>query len=145
MQITSLAFNNNQKIPAKYTCDGQDTNPPLAFSNIPSNTKSLALIVDDPDAPGGDWVHWLVYNLPLDTKQIKEDFKSIATFGQNDFGKTNWGGPCPPSGTHHYRFKLYALDLESNLPDNLTKQDLLEKFEGHILAQAELIGIYQRE
>ena len=108
MQITSQAFSNNRSIPQKYTCEGDDVNPPLAIQNISEKTKSLALIVDDPDAPGGMWVHWVVFNIKV-TDTIDED-SVPGTKGINDFRKKDYGGPCPPSGTHHYYFKIYALD-----------------------------------
>jgi Raf kinase inhibitor-like YbhB/YbcL family protein len=145
MQITSSSFKNGSQIPPKYTCDGEDVNPHLEFSAVPIETKSLALIVDDPDAPMGDWVHWLVYNLPPSQDRIEEDTIPInATFGQTDFGNKQWGGPCPPSGEHRYFFRLFALDLKPILPDGLNKKALIEIIRGHILDKAELIGTYQK-
>ncbi len=143
LQVTSSAFGHNQTIPRKYTCQGQDINPPLAISEIPEGTKSLALIVDDPDAPGGNWDHWLVYNI-APTLEIKEN--SIpGTQTRNDFGRVNYGGPCPPSGTHHYFFKLYALDTLLQFKKAPGKKELESAMQGHILAKAELIGLYKKQ
>jgi Raf kinase inhibitor-like YbhB/YbcL family protein len=145
MKITSPAFSNNEKIPKKYTCDGEDVNPPLEFHDIPSNTKSLALIVDDPDAPMGTWVHWVLFNIPPTCKKIDENsIPNGACEVLNDFRKHNYGGPCPPSGIHRYFFKLYALDCELNLKGTITKRDLEKAMQGHIIAKAELIGLYSR-
>jgi len=142
MKISSPEFEHNEMIPSQFTCDGEDINPTLIIEDIPPETKSLALIVDDPDAPMGTWVHWVVYDIPV-TKQIQED--SIPSKqGMNDFRKKDYGGPCPPSGTHRYFFKLYALDQELNLEEGLRKKDVENAMEGHILAQAELIGLYKR-
>ena len=142
LQITSPAFNHNQTIPKKYTCQGQDINPPLAIAGIPDGTKSLTLIVDDPDAPGGNWDHWLVYNI-APTSEIKEN-SVPGTQTRNDFGKVDYGGPCPPSGTHRYFFKLYALDLMLVFKGTPSKQELAKAMQGHILAKAALIGLYQK-
>jgi len=145
MQISSPAFQNNQNIPPKYTCDGDDINPPLTLAGIPSGTRSLALIVDDPDAPPGDWVHWLVWNIKPDTTSIAENSVPVgAVEGTTDFGRPDWGGPCPPSGIHHYQFKLYALDTELALPSSTKKAELEQAMQGHILDQTVLIGLYQR-
>jgi len=145
MKIISPAFKNNQMIPQKYTCDGENINPPLQISEVPTNTQSLVLIVDDPDAPGGDWVHWLVWNINPETKIIAEnELPQGAIQGRNDFGKQNYGGPCPPSGTHHYQFKIYALDISLNLPPNSRKKDLENSLQGHTLDKDTLIGLYQR-
>lgn len=143
MKISSPAFGHNQMIPKKYTCQGEDINPPLIIEGIPKGTKSLALIVDDPDAPGGMWVHWVVFNIPAATKEVKENFIP-GEQGSNDFGKEDYGGPCPPSGTHRYFFKLYALDTTIQRIDYITKQDLEALMKGHILTQAELIGLYKK-
>ena len=145
MKITSSAFQNNSKIPAKYTCDGENINPPLEFTDASDSAKSLTLIVDDPDAPSKTWVHWVVYN--IDPKATKVDENSIfqgAIEGMTDFGNKGYGGPCPPSGVHRYFFKLYALDTTFDLPQNSTKQMVEEKMQGHIIDQTELIGIYSR-
>lgn len=144
MKITSPAFNHNENIPSKYTCDGENISPPLKFSEVPKDTKILALIMDDPDAPVGTFVHWIIWNTPATTTEIKEGEGISYPQGSNDFGKQRYGGPCPPSGTHRYFFKLYALDTELNLQPGATKQDLLEAMEGHIIEKAELIGKYSR-
>lgn len=145
MKITSSAFQNNAKIPSKYTCDGENVNPPLEFVDVPSNAKSLALIVDDPDAPSKTWVHWVVYNIGTKTSEVKENSApEDGIEGITDFGKPGYGGPCPPSGVHRYFFKLYALDTTLDLPQNATKQMVEEKMKGHTLDKAELIGLYSR-
>jgi len=145
MKIASSAFENKQMIPQKYTCDGENINPPLQITEVPSNTQSLVLIVDDPDAPSGDWVHWLVWNINPETKLIAEN-ESLqgATQGTNDFDKQNYGGPCPPSGIHHYQFKIYGLDTTLNLPSSSRKKDLETAMANHILDKDMLIGLYQR-
>ena len=145
MKISSTAFENNGQIPKEYTCDGSDVNPPLKFEGIPAEAKSLALIVDDPDAPVGTWVHWVLWNIDPKITDIKENtVPSGAQQGTNDFRKRNYGGPCPPSGTHRYFFKLYALDTSLNLGPNVTKSDIESSIKGHILAKTELIGLYKR-
>ena len=150
MEITSPAFSPGALIPPKHSCDGADVSPPLSFSGIPAGTRSLALISDDPDAPVGTWVHWVAWNLPADARSLeegvpkKETLASGAKQGTNDFGRAGYGGPCPPSGTHRYFFKLYALDTTLNLPATATKKDLEKAMQGHILAQAELMGKYAR-
>ena len=144
MKITSSAFNHNENIPSKHTCDEGDISPPLTFSEIPENTKTLALIMDDPDAPVGTFVHWLVWNIPATTREIKEGEKRQYTQGTTGFGKQEYGGPCPPSGTHRYFFKLYALDIKLALEQGATKEQLLEAMEDHIIEKAELIGKYGR-
>jgi Raf kinase inhibitor-like YbhB/YbcL family protein len=144
MNITSPAFKHNEMIPVKYTCDGADVNPPLLFEDVPANAKSLALIVDDPDAPRGTWVHWVVWNIAPDTREVPE--KSVpkgALQGMNDFRKKDYGGPCPPSGTHRYFFKLYALDGVLTLGKNADKAALEAAMQGHIISQAEIIGLYK--
>jgi len=146
MKLTSPSFNNEQYIPADFTCDGKDVNPKLTISEVPANTKSLVLIVDDPDAPAGDWAHWLVWNIKPDTKEIAQaGVPAGAKEGTTDFGKSGWGGPCPPSGTHRYYFKLYALDTELSLPTNTRKKDLEQGMDGHVLDQASLMGKYKRK
>ena len=142
MILKSPDFEHNELIPSKFTCDGNDVNPTLIIQGLPPDTQSLALIVDDPDAPMGTWVHWVVFNIPV-TNQIDED--SIpGTQGMNDFRKLDYGGPCPPSGIHRYFFKLYALDTNLSLEEGIRKDDLERVIEGHILAQTELIGLYSR-
>ncbi len=151
-ELKSAAFAANAEIPAKYTCQGADTAPPLAWADAPRATKSFALIVDDPDAPDPaapkrTWVHWVVYNLPADSNALAEGAKALppgARDGVNDWGRQGYGGPCPPIGRHRYFFKLYALDTE--LPDlgNPTKAALEKAMHGHVVAQAQLIGTYQK-
>ena len=150
LSLTSSAFTNGGKIPRKYTCEGDDTSPPLSWSDLPSGTRSVALIVDDPDAPDPAkpqrvYVHWVVYNIPPGTTQIGEGSAppSGAGTGTNDFGKQAWGGPCPPIGRHRYFFKLYALDKTLDLK-SAKKKDVESAMQGHILAQAELMGTYQK-
>lgn len=151
LTITSTAFTEGGMIPSKYTCDGPDISPPLAWSGVPKEAKSLALICDDPDAPVGTWVHWVIYNLPPDTSGLPEKvppdsaLPSGARQGVNDFRKVGYGGPCPPGGTHRYFFKLYVLDTALNLPGRVTKADLLKAMEKHILAEAQLMGKYRRK
>ncbi len=146
MRLTSSAFENNQFIPAKYTCDGEDINPPLLISDVPEGTKSLVLIVDDPDAPMGTWDHWVVWNINPSTEKIEEgQTPEGAVEGMNDFQKHPYGGPCPPSGIHHYHFKLYALDKILDIDASSRKEDVEKAMEGSILAQSELIGLYQRQ
>jgi hypothetical protein len=142
MKLTSPNFQHNGMIPKKFTCNGDDVNPALKIEDVPKNAKTLVLIVDDPDAPAKTWVHWVVFNIPI-TSQIDEN-SVPGKQGMNDFRKKNYGGPCPPSGTHRYFFKLYALDQTLNLQEGVTKQDLEKAMQGHILDQAELIGLYKR-
>jgi Raf kinase inhibitor-like YbhB/YbcL family protein len=145
LRISSPAFQHQAHIPARYTCDGSDINPPLIIENIPTGAQSLALIVDDPDAPAGTWVHWVVWNIKPDTREIKEhSVPPGASEGMNDFRKRSYGGPCPPGGTHRYFFKLYALDATLTLGSQAAKADLERAMKGHILAQAELVGLYAR-
>jgi len=146
MQISSPDFQNNQNIPSKYTCDGDDVNPQLAVSGVPFGAKSLVLIVDDPDASAGDWAHWLVWNIKPETAVIAENSVPIgAVEGVTDFGRSGWGGPCPGSGRHRYQFKIYALDTELNIPSSYRKAGLEGAMQGHILEQAMLVGLYQRQ
>ena len=150
IKITSSAFEDGGLIPAKYTCDGADVSPPLQWDIVPEGTKSIALICDDPDAPMGTWVHWVLFNLPAQAKELAENIppeRSLpngAKQGINDFHKIGYGGPCPPGGTHRYFFKLYALDTELDLQASANKGQLLKAMEGHILAQKQLIGKYKR-
>lgn len=153
MQISSTAFGHLAEIPRIHTCDGRDLSPPLAFSDIPTGTRSLALIVHDPDVPSPDaprriWVHWVLYNLPADCPGLPEAIASLppgTLEGRNDWGRTGYGGPCPPKGRHRYFHTLYALDCR--LPDlhAPNKAALEQAMQGHILARAELIGTYQRQ
>lgn len=145
MKITSPSFAHNQNIPPKYTCDGENINPPLQFSDIPVDAKSLVLISDDPDAPIGTWVHWTIWNIDPETTEIAENnVPAGAIEGTTSFGETGYGGPCPPSGVHRYFFKLYALDTELDLPTSAKKEDLEKAIQQHILASAEVIGLYTR-
>ena len=146
MKITSPVFGHNQKIPSKYTCDGENLSPPLEISGVPEGAKSMVLIMDDPDATHGLWVHWVLWNISPDTKEIPENsVPAGAAEGMTSFGKPGYGGPCPPSGTHHYYFKLYALDTILDLNKSSEKQELESAIEGHVLGQAELVGLYSRE
>jgi Raf kinase inhibitor-like YbhB/YbcL family protein len=145
LTITSPAFKHNQMIPSKHTCDGADVNLPLVIENVPPEAKSLALIMDDPDAPAGTWVHWVIWNIDTRTREIRENsVPSGAMQGVNDFRKRDYGGPCPPSGTHRYFFKLYALDTTLDLGPDTTKAVLERAMKGHIVTQTELIGLYKR-
>ena len=144
MRIDSSAFGHNGKIPGKYTCDGENISPPLKFSDIPAGAGSLVLLVEDPDAPSGLFVHWVLYDIPASTSELPENGKPPGTRGTNDFGKQSYGGPCPPSGEHRYFFKLFALDTELDLAGGKNRQDVQKAMEGHIIEQAELIGLYQR-
>lgn len=141
MRLTSV-FEHNSKIPEKYTCDGQNINPPLKIEGISKGTKTLALIIDDPDAPAGTFVHWLVWDIKPNST-LKEN-SSPGVQGKNGFNKNSYSGPCPPSGTHRYFFKIYALDTELILNEDSRKPDLEKAMKGHILAKAELIGLYSR-
>lgn len=153
MQILSSAFAHMAEIPRLYTCDGRDVSPPLTFADIPAGTQSLALIVHDPDVPSPDaprriWVHWVLYNLPADCAGLPEAAVNLPAGtlqGRNDWGRTGYGGPCPPKGRHRYFHTLYALDCR--LPDlkEPTKSALEQAMQGHILARAELVGTYQRQ
>ncbi len=147
MKLTSPAFSHNGAIPSQYTCDGANISPALKWSDAPQSTNSFTLIVDDPDAPGKVWVHWIVFNIPNTTQSLAENTASGPFIqGATDFnGKRAWGGPCPPSGTHHYRFTLYALDNFLDLPAGATKEQVIDAMEGHILGQTTLIGTYQRK
>ncbi len=146
-ELTSSAFAQGKGIPVKYTCDGQDISPPLQWSEPPEGTQSFALIVDDPDAPVGTWVHWVLFNIPAEIRDLPEQTSPPADSrdGQNSWGRTGYGGPCPPGGTHRYFFKLYALDTRLNLATGASKEELLQAMEGHVLAQAEVMGTYTRQ
>ena len=146
LHFTSPAFPDNGMIPSEYTCDGANWNPPLTIRNVPAKSRSLALIVDDPDAPRGTWVHWVLWNMGPDTTDIPAKSVPKGTLqGTNDFGKQGYGGPCPPFGTHRYFFKLYALDIFPGLKPGATKAQLEEAMKGHILEKAELLGLYRRK
>ena len=150
IKVTSTAFAEGGMIPKEYTCDGADISPPLSWSGVPGEAKSLALICDDPDAPGRIWVHWVLFNIPLDPSELPahvpadETLADGARNGVSDFGRFGYGGPCPPGGTHRYFFKLYALDTMLDLSGRVTKNDLLSAMEGHILAEGQLMGKYRR-
>lgn len=143
MKLSSPDFEHEGYIPEKFTCDGEDISPSLIIEDIPEGTKRLALIVEDPDAPAGTWVHWIVFNIHV--TDVIEEGEVPGTLGLNDFRKLEYGGPCPPSGTHRYFFKLYALDTKLDLEEGCRKKDLLKAMEGHILAEAELVGLYERK
>jgi len=142
MEISSI-FKNNENIPSKYTCDGSNISPELTVTNIPENTASLVLIMDDPDAPGQTWDHWIVFNMPV-TNKIEEGVSPQGIKGTNSWNKLGYGGPCPPSGTHRYFFKLFALDTNLNLEEGATKQEIETAMQPHIIEKAELIGLYSR-
>lgn len=150
LTLTSTAFANGASIPAKYTCDGTDVSPPLTWNRPSQQVQSFAIIMDDPDAPGGDWVHWVLYNIPPETLSLAEaipadpELTDGSRHGKNSWDEYGYGGPCPPSGTHRYFFKLYALDTPPGLPVGATKAELLSAMDGHILYQTELMGTYQR-
>jgi len=150
MEIISSAFSDGVMIPQKYTCDDNDISPPLEWSLAPDGTKTFALICDDPDAPMGTWVHWVLFNLPGNINELSENIPPVevltngAKQGKNDFGKIGYGGPCPPGGTHRYFFKVYALDVELNVEAGITKSDLLKAMDGHILSEGQLMGRYKR-
>jgi Raf kinase inhibitor-like YbhB/YbcL family protein len=150
-QLTTAAFSAGGTIPKKFTCDGPDVSPPLHWKEAPVGTHSFALIMDDPDAPVGTWVHWVLYNLPANTTELPEGVEKRdqmangAMQGRNDFRKVGYGGPCPPAGKpHRYFFKLYALDTKLNLKGGATKPEVERAMKGRILAQTELMGLYGR-
>ncbi len=146
LKVSSPSFKDGEFIPKKFTCDGEDIPPEIIWEGIPEGTKSFALICDDPDAPSGDFVHWVVFNIPSDKSVLKEnaEVSDIADLGMTDFGRTGYGGPCPPSGIHHYHFKVYALREVLDVSGTIDKYQLLEKMEGHILAKGEIAGLYKR-
>jgi Raf kinase inhibitor-like YbhB/YbcL family protein len=145
MKITSSAFQEGGNIPSKFTCDGSDTSPPLQITGIPSEAKSLVLIADDPDAPSGLFTHWLVWNIAPQTNSIGEGSAPKGVHGTNDFGKSGYGGPCPPSGTHRYSFKIFALDRELDLRSGEKRSQVDAAMKGHVIAQGELVGRYSRK
>ena len=150
MRLESDAFEPSGMIPSEHTCDGMDVSPPLAWSDPPGNTASFALVFDDPDAPSGSWVHWIVWNIPAAEHRLTQEVEKSAEVsggirqGTNDFRRVGYGGPCPPSGTHRYFFRLFALDTVLAFPASATRKDLERAMRGHVLAQAELMGKYQR-
>jgi len=147
-ELTSSAFAPGEAIPARYTCQGDDISPPVQWSNQPPGTQTFVLFVDDPD--GGDWVHWSLYNLPANATSLPEALPSDPELpdgsrqGQNSWGKLGYGGPCPPSGTHHYVFTLYALDAPLDLEVGATKETLFKAMQGHLLAQTQMVGLYSK-
>lgn len=151
--LTSNAFKNGERIPTRYTCDGPDVSPPLAWSGAPQGTKAFAVICDDPDAPRGTWVHWVLYELPANLTSLPEGVPAQDTLpqlggakqGRNDFGRNAYGGPCPPPGKpHRYFFKLYALDAPLGLKPGARKEDVERASRGHVLGEAQLMGVYGR-
>jgi len=145
LTLSSPAFQNNQPIPQKYTCDGEDISPPLTIENVPEGTQSLVLIMDDPDAPSGTWVHWIVFNIDPETTSIAEDsVPRDALQSSNSWRLTGYGGPCPPSGTHRYMFKLYALDFKIRVTKGNQVIDVEQEIQGHIIEQTTLIGTYSK-
>jgi Raf kinase inhibitor-like YbhB/YbcL family protein len=150
IKLKSTAFKEGEFIPKKYTCDGENVSPPLEWSGIPAATKSIALICDDPDAPMGTWVHWVIFNIPASANKLNEKISSHKVLedgtaqGNNDFRKIGYGGPCPPGGIHRYFFKIYALDKRVELAPGATEKELIKEMEGHILAEGKLMGKYSR-
>ena len=148
--LKSTAFENGGRIPRQYTCDGKDLSPALFWTGVPQRAVALALIVNDPDAPRGDWVHWVVFDMPANRRDLPEHLPSKDTLegggvhGLNDFGRLGWGGPCPPSGMHQYVFTLHALDAMLKLEPRASRDDVVEAMQGHVLATARLIGKYAR-
>lgn len=146
MKISSPAFENNSQIPEKYTCEGENINPPLEIRDLPEGTQSLVLIVDDPDAPGGTFLHWLVFNIDPKITSIEENSIPLGGIqGRNDFGKEKYGGPCPPFGEHRYYFKIYALSKKLNLKSGASLKEVEKEMEGSVLDESQLIGLYQRK
>ncbi len=149
--MTSPAFSEGEPIPTQYTCDSEDISPPLAWQDPPENTQSFALITDDPDAPSGIWVHWVLYNLPADARSLpqgvpaEDELSGGGRQGSNSWNRVGYGGPCPPSGTHRYFFKLYAVDMVLGLEAGADKDALTQAMDGHILAQTEIMGTYSRQ
>lgn len=145
MQILSVMFQENEFIPMQYTCEGENINPPLLFLDVPQEAKSLVLIVDDPDAVSGLFTHWIVFNIPPDTNNIGENSTPPGVEATTSYGKPGWGGPCPPNEpVHHYQFKLYALDTILDLDNAATREDIDEAMDGHVIDDAELVGLYQK-
>ncbi len=145
MKVTSSAFQEGGNIPSKFTCDGGDTSPPLQIAEVPSGAKSLVLVADDPDAPSGVFTHWLVWNIPPQTNSIAEGSGPKGVHGTNDFGKSGYGSPCPPSGAHRYYFRVFALDRELALPAGAKRNQVDAAMKGHVIAQGELVGRYARK
>lgn len=150
LKLTSTAFKEGEPIPRQYTCNGVNVSPSLEWSGVPKSAKTLVIIADDPDAPSGTWVHWVLYNLPVDNIGMVENLPATDELraggfqGKNDFGKIGYGGPCPPSGTHRYFFKIYALDSELPLKAGATKAEVEKAMAGHVVAQGQLMGTYRK-
>jgi Raf kinase inhibitor-like YbhB/YbcL family protein len=150
IKVKSAVFDEGEPIPTRYTCSGVDVSPPLKWDPLPENTESVALICEDPDAPGGIWTHWVLFNLPRDTMGLSEHvmgreiLDNGAIQGMNDFGRVGYGGPCPPGETHRYFYKVYALDVKLDLPPRSTRTELLEAMDGHVLDQGQIMGYYTR-
>jgi hypothetical protein len=150
LKLSSSSFKDGEMIPVRYTCEGENLSPQLSWTGIPVGTKSLAILCDDPDAPAGDWVHWVVFNIPPEATELQESFPRDKKLndgscqGSNDFGKYGYDGPCPPSGTHRYFFKLYAVDKLLEKDTGITKAELLEEIEGHVLGQVQIKCKYKR-
>jgi len=145
LEITSPAFKDVTEIPVQYTCEGANKNPPLIFGNIPNEAQSLTLILDDPEAPNGVWDHWIIWDIDPKTTSVEEGTEPVGIHGKGSGGNLTYQGPCPPSGTHRYFFKIYALDTKLDLPEGASKKDVEQDMEGHILAQGELIGLYSKK
>jgi Raf kinase inhibitor-like YbhB/YbcL family protein len=149
--IKSSVFQEGQMIPAKYTCEGKNTSPPLKWGPVPDGTMSIALICEDPDAPMGTWNHWLMWNIPAKRQELQENIPKISELpdgvrqGTNSNGQTGYTGPCPPSGTHRYYFRLYALDAKLDLAGDVSKENLLDAMNGHVIAEGSIMGTYQRK
>lgn len=150
LKVISAAFKEGEPIPRQYTCHGINVSPPLEWSGVPKTAKTIAIIADDPDAPSGGWVHWVLYNLPsenigfVENLPATENLKAGGFQGKNDFGKIGYGGPCPPSGTHRYIFKVFAVDTELALPAGAARAEVEQAMQGHILSQGQLMGTYGR-
>jgi len=150
MKLFSPQFTHDEAIPTKYTCDGEDISPPLSWEDFPSNTKTFTLIMDDPDAPIGTWVHWIIYDIPVNKNHLEENIVKRKNLsggvkqGRNSWKKFGYGGPCPPTGQHRYIFKCFALDQSLELKAGITKKSLLKAMQGHILDQQKLVGVYKR-
>ncbi|MCE5215084.1 MAG: YbhB/YbcL family Raf kinase inhibitor-like protein [Methanobacterium sp.] len=150
IKITSTVFDEGGVIPNIYSCNGINISPPLNWNDLPEDTESIALICEDPDAPGGIWTHWIIFNLPADTRNLpehimgREELDNGARHGLNDFGSVGYGGPCPPSGTHRYYFKIYALDIKLDLTSLIGRSDFLKGIQGHILDEGQIMGVFTR-
>jgi Raf kinase inhibitor-like YbhB/YbcL family protein len=150
IKVKSTVFGEGNPIPKRYTCDDLNVSPPLEMSGVPESAKSLAVICEDPDAPSGVWTHWVIFNIPPESKTLPEGVEMHELFedgskqGLNDSGRVGYSGPCPPGGTHRYYFRVYALDSKLDLPPRISKQELLNAMEGHVLDKGQLMGLYSR-